>query len=244
MLHIVQVLLQSQVGAAHLLPGWLMSPTWLHPIERSLRHFVMANPGPGLYLLIFSEEIGIPTPIPGDVVIMSAGYLISIGRLPYAIGVLGVMLGSMTGAYLNYSISRRYGRRFLQRFGHVVGLHHSRLARAEASFTRWGKWAIVIGRLIPGMRVILSAFSGAFGVSRKTFVASVTVSSFIWALIFLELGRQLGRRTYALFRLVPAHLLPWIVALAVLIVITHHLLEHRRSRAERRRDATTNLLNL
>ena len=239
----LHLLLAHQLAAHSPLPGWLLSPEWLRPAERAVRHFVMANPVPGLYLLIFSEEIGIPLPIPGDVVIMSAGYLISLGRLPYPLAVLAVMAGSLTGGYLNFTLSRRYGRRFLHRFGHHFGLTKGRLASAEVSFTRWGKWAIIFGRLIPGTRVLLSAFSGAFGVRPRVYLASVAISSAIWALVFLELGRQLGRRTYALFRLVPAHLLPWIVAVVALLVVAHHLWERRRAQAEALRDGTANLLN-
>ena len=243
MLSLVHLLLSHQLVAHNPLPSWLLSPDWLRPPERALRRFVMAHPGPGLYLLIFSEEIGIPLPIPGDVVIMSAGYLISIGSLPYPLAVLAIIGGSINGSFLNYCLSRRYGRRFLHRFGHHFGLTAGRLSRAERSFARWGKWALIFGRLIPGTRVILSAFSGAFGVKPRTFVLSVAVSSAIWALVFLELGRQLGRRTFALFRLVPAHLLPWIVGAMAIVVIGHHLLERRRAQAEARRDPEANLLN-
>ena len=241
---LLHVLLTHQLAAHNPLPSWLLSPEWLRPAQRAIGHFVLSNPGPGLYLAIFAEEIGIPLPVPGDVAIMSAGYLISIGSLPYPIGVLAIMCGSVSGGYLNYSLSRRYGRRFLQRFGHHFGLNGTRLSKAEKSFSRWGRWAIIVGRLVPGMRVILSAFSGAFGVKPRTFVSSVAVSSAIWALVFLELGRQLGRRTYALFRLVPAHLLPWIAAAVVMLVIGHHLLERRRAHTQALRDPGVNLLTL
>ena len=76
------------------------------------------------------------------------------------------------------------------------------------------------------MRIVLSAFAGAFEVPAKIFVPSVFVSSVIWATIFLELGRLLGRNSRLLLRLMPAHLLPGAVMLLVIGAVVFLAYEH------------------
>jgi membrane protein DedA with SNARE-associated domain len=85
------------------------------------------------------------------------------------------------------------------------------------------------------MRIVLSAFAGAFEVPYRVFIVSVLISSTIWAAIFLEVGRHLGRQSRILFRLMPAHLLPLFVLIIVMIGIVAIAYErgwrpHRRKR--------------
>ncbi len=198
------------------IPGWLLTPGWLTPAGRVIGHFVRTHEAIGLFLVIFAEELGIPLPAPGDAAITYGGYLTTTGALPYSLAFLAVVSAATTGSFCLYTLSRRYGHPFLVRFGPYAGLTPERLARAEQAFGRWGPWAVIIGRHIPGMRIVLSAFAGVFELPRRVFVPCVLVSSSIWAAIFLELGRVLGRNSRVLFRLVPAHLLPLVILLLVL----------------------------
>jgi membrane protein DedA with SNARE-associated domain len=83
---------------------------------------------------------------------------------------LAVVGGAVLGSACNLTITRRYGRPFIQRFGRSIGMTDERLLRAEGIFRRWGPWAIIIGRHIPGMRIVLSALSGILGVPYRVFI--------------------------------------------------------------------------
>jgi membrane protein DedA with SNARE-associated domain len=216
------------------LPAWLQAPHWFLPLARTLGHFVTQHQGLGLFLVIFLEELGIPLPAPGDVAITWGGYLTTTGSIPLPIAYLAVIGGATAGSFCLYSLSRRYGHPFLVRFGPYLGLYSDRLERAESAFRRWGPWAIIIGRHIPGMRIVLSAFSGAFDIPARMFVLSVLVSATIWAGIFLSLGRVLGVHSHLLFRLLPLHLLP----LAILVIVIVYGLWLTYDRVGRSRKAT------
>jgi membrane protein DedA with SNARE-associated domain len=208
-------MLHSFLALSTTVPGWFQTPSWFWPATRVVGHFVRDHQAIGLFLVIFAEELGVPLPAPGDAAITYGGYLTTIGAIPYPLAYVAVVAAATTGSFCLFSISRRFGHPFLLRFGRYIGLYPERLERAERAFRRWGPWAIIIGRHVPGMRIVLSAFAGMFDISPRVFVACVLVSATIWAGIFLELGRALGRNSRLLFRLFPAHLIPLLILVIV-----------------------------
>jgi membrane protein DedA with SNARE-associated domain len=139
--------------------AWPGEPPWWRALVHAVRVFVMEHQTGGLFLVIFFEELGIPLPVPGDVAIAYGGYLTTTGAIPYPMAYVAVVAGAVLGSACNLTISRRFGRPFVQRFGRYVGITEERMVRAEQIFKRWGPWAIILGRHIPGMRIVLSAFS-------------------------------------------------------------------------------------
>jgi membrane protein DedA with SNARE-associated domain len=208
------------------IPDLLREPTWLRPLTQAVRVFVLEHQTGGLFLVIFVEELGVPLPAPGDVAIAYGGYLTTTGAIPYPLAYLAVVGGAVLGSACNLTITRRYGRPFIQRFGRYIGVTDERLLRAEGIFRRWGPLAIIVGRHIPGMRIVLSALSGILGVPYRVFIPCVLISASIWAAIFLELGRRLGPRVRDLFQFFPAHLVPWITLGLILLAIGYLAYEH------------------
>jgi membrane protein DedA with SNARE-associated domain len=208
------------------LPGWLQEPSWWRPLTHVVRVFVLQHQSSGLFLVIFLEELGVPLPAPGDAAIMYGGYLTTTGAIPYPLAYLAVVSGAVLGSACNLTISRRYGRPFIQRFGKYIGVTEEKLVRAERIFKRWGPWAIILGRHIPGMRIVLSALSGILGVPYRVFIPCVLVSAMLWAAIFLEIGRHVGPRIREVFLIFPAHLIPWALLGLGLLVIGYLGYEH------------------
>ena len=215
--------------AAHLassLPGWLQEPSWLRPFTHAIRVFILHYQFGGLFLVIYLEELGVPLPAPGDAAIAYGGYLTTTGAIPYALAYLAVVAGAVLGSACNLTITRRYGRPFIRRYGRYIGLTEHKLNRAERAFVRWGPWTIIIGRHIPGMRIVISALSGILNVPYRVFIPCVLFSATIWAAIFLEVGRRLGPRVRDLFGIFPAYLLPWLGLGLVVLVIGYLGYEH------------------
>ncbi|GAC1644364.1 MAG: hypothetical protein PVS2B1_11910 [Candidatus Dormibacteraceae bacterium] len=207
-------------------PDWIGEPGWWQQLVHEVQGFVTHQQSAGLFLLIFFEELGVPLPVPGDVAIAYGGYMTTTGAISFPTAFLAVVAGAVLGSVCNLTISRRYGRPFIDRFGPYLGITDKRLAWAERIFKRWGPWAIIVGRQIPGLRIVLSAISGIVGVPYRVFIPCVALSAAIWAAIFLELGRLLGRRAQTLFAVVPAHLVPWLILGLILLAIGYLAYEH------------------
>jgi membrane protein DedA with SNARE-associated domain len=200
-------------------PSWMREPAWWRPLTQFISDFVLDHQAGGLFFVIFFEELGVPLPAPGDVAIIYGGYLTTSGAIPYPLAFAAVVVGAVLGSACNLTISRRYGRPFVQRFGRYIGVTDVRMAQAERIFTRWGPWAIIIGRQIPGMRIVLSALSGILDVPYRVFIPCVLISASIWAAIFLEIGRLVGPSVGNLFALFPAQLFPWLALGLILVAI-------------------------
>src|SRR5260370_24973038 len=87
--------------AAHLassLPGWLQEPSWLRPLTRVVRLFILHHQAGGLFFVIFLEELGVPLPAPGDAAIAYGGYLTTTGALPHPPPHLGRVPGAVLGS--------------------------------------------------------------------------------------------------------------------------------------------------
>lgn len=214
------------VHLAWQLPDWLQTPAWYRPLSRFILHVIRTQQAFGLFGVVFAEELGIPLPVPGDVAIAWAGYLTTTGGMSELEAGLAVVAGATLGSTCLFLLSRRFGHPFVLRFGRYVGLNEDRFLRAEASFKRWGPWAVILGRHIPGMRIYLSALAGLFEMRTVVFVPCVMLSSAVWAAIFIILGRMLGRQAGRLSRLLPAHLVPYalllVAAVALVVVARHH----------------------
>src|SRR2546422_4645365 len=155
------------LAAAHLassLPGWLQEPSWVRPFTHAIRIFILHHQSGGLFIVIFLEELGVPLPAPGDAAIAYGGYLTTTGAIPYPLAYLAVISGAVLGSACNLTITRRYGRPFIRRYGGYIGLTEAKLNRAEKAFQRGGPWTNSIGRPIPGKGDGVSAFSGILDV--------------------------------------------------------------------------------
>jgi membrane protein DedA with SNARE-associated domain len=108
---------------------------------------------------------------------------------------LGLIAVVVLGASNLYFISRRWGRSIVEhRLSKLLHLTPARIDQAERWFGRWGVWTLVFGRHIPGLRVPLTVAAGIFRVRYPVFVASVAISTAVWAGFFMTLGAIFGGR--------------------------------------------------
>lgn len=145
--------------------------------------------------LLYIEESGVPMPMPGDVFVMYIGHHAARSLLTGLAAWLGLIAVVVMGASNLYWISARWGRSLVEhRLAKLLHLNPARVEQAERWFARWGVWTLVVGRHIPGLRVPLTVAAGIFRVRYRVFVASVAISTAVWAGFFMTLGAVFGGR--------------------------------------------------
>jgi membrane protein DedA with SNARE-associated domain len=147
----------------------------------------------GGFALIYIEETGIPLFIPGDVFLLYVG-----SRLPHNVPILlaawlGFVIAVTLGSTNLYLLSGRFGRRLIEhRLARFLHITPERVDSAQHWFRRYGPWALIFGRHIPGFRVPLTVVAGILELPYGIFAISVAVSSAVWAGLFLVLGSVFG----------------------------------------------------
>jgi membrane protein DedA with SNARE-associated domain len=165
---------------------------------------------------VLLEELGIPMPIPTDLLIIIAGVTAPNSLVWLGLTFLLLVAASTIGASGLYAIVRRGGRPLVARFGRYVHLGPAQLARAEALLKRGGWGGIAIGRAIPGLRYVTVIACGLLDVPYQRFVTAHIAGSSVYIITFLLLGKLFGP-TIADYIHLPGlglHLL-WLLALSV-----------------------------
>jgi len=145
-----------------------------------------------ILLAVAIEELGLPSPIPTDVMIVFAGTTTE-GSVPrLALYFATLTLASAVGGSGLYAIVRRGGRPLVDRFGRYVHLGPEQLARAENLLQRGGWWSIALGRAIPGVRYATVIACGLLKVSFPRYVTAHIAGSSVYIAIFLALGAIFG----------------------------------------------------
>lgn len=167
---------------------------WIAATRRLLIEFLDANQYLGLAAYVGVEEAGVPFPVPADALIMFMGYRVY-EDVANPVVVVTVVVGSATaGSSVLYWIARLVGPRLLDRFGGVLHITPDRRGRVERWINHNEVPAVVIGRLIPGLRIVVTIVAGAARASFWVFLPSAALSALIWALTYMGIGWALGKQ--------------------------------------------------
>ena len=168
-------------------------------LSHSVRGLITTHPLVAIAAILFGEELGIPSPIPGDVLMILAGVEARRGMYSFGLVLLVQEVATLLGATGLFLFSRRYGRAAVTQYGWLLHLGPAMLAKAEATLQRSGWRAIVIGRLLPGLRIVTPIAAGVCGTSLAQFVPAVAVGAFLYILVLDLFGFLVGPTALALF---------------------------------------------
>jgi len=136
----------------------------------------------GVALLTFLENVF--PPIPSELIIPLAGFVAARGELSVPMVIAMASLGSLAGAGLWYAAGRRIGeqrlRAWVKRYGKWITLGSADIDRAKDGFTRHGPVAVLVGRLIPGVRTFVSLPAGFAAMPLAPFLLYSAIGTVIW----------------------------------------------------------------
>ena len=123
-------------------------------------------------------------PIPSEVIMPFAGYLAASGDLPFVSVVIAGTIGSVAGAFLWYWIgtlaSEARLRRLIARHGRWLTISEQDLDRSLTWFRRNGGKAVFLGRMVPGVRTLISVPAGMTGMPLLPFLLYTGLGSLLW----------------------------------------------------------------
>jgi membrane protein DedA with SNARE-associated domain len=135
-------------------------------------------------------------PLPSELVVPPAAYKAAAGELNIYLVVffstLGAVIGSVTNYFLAIFIGRPIVYRFANsRFGHMLMIDEAAIRKTEAFFDNNGAISIFTGRLIPGVRHLISIPAGLARMSLSKFILYTTLGAGLWNIILATIGYYL-----------------------------------------------------
>lgn len=144
----------------------------------------------GIFLLMVVESSFIP--FPSEIVLIPAGYLAQKGEMSLFYIMLSGTAGSLVGAFVNYYLAFTLGRKLLTKYGRYFFIQESTLIKMENYFRAHGHISTFTGRLIPGIRQLISIPAGLAKMNLMTFSLYTTLGAGIWGAILVLLGYFIG----------------------------------------------------
>ena len=149
----------------------------------------------GIFLLMLLETIF--PPIPSEVIMPIAGVRAANGPLTLWGVIASGTAGAMLGNFFWYAVARVIGvqrfRPLIERHGRWLTMDWGDIEKAERLFGRFGHWLVMVGRVLPTIRSIISIPAGALNMRLKSFLIWSTVGTAAWTAMLASAGWGLGR---------------------------------------------------
>lgn len=152
-------------------------------------------------------------PVPDEMLMMFSGYLISKGMLHYFPTVIVSAFGSFIGMSVSYFIGSKFGYPLLEKYGSKIHITKEKLDSTQLWFKRFGKFAILIGYFIPGVRHLTAYSAGISKWTYRSFSLYAVPGSILWVVSFITLGSYLGEHWRVVTEIIHRYLLILVVIL-------------------------------
>jgi membrane protein DedA with SNARE-associated domain len=144
----------------------------------------------GIDFLMFAENIF--PPIPSELIVPLAGFMVSKGELAFIgvviAGTIGSVLGSMPFYYVGRKIEEKRLRGWIEKYGHWLTISLEDLDKAKEWFNKYGGWTVFFGRLIPGVRSVISLPAGIEDMNLLSFTLWSTAGMALWTTVLTTAG--------------------------------------------------------
>jgi membrane protein DedA with SNARE-associated domain len=161
---------------------------------------VSENLYPGVFLAALIETVF--PPIPSEGVFPLAGYVVLKNEMSVfhiiGVGITGGS-GATLGAFIIYLIALKLGRTGLAKYLKIAKINSEKLSKADKWFEKYGDKSVLFGRLIPGIRELVSIPAGIFRMKPKKFLIFTFVGSCSWSTLLTVIGYYLGVATIDIF---------------------------------------------
>lgn len=161
-----------------------------------------------IFVVMLVKSVGVPIPIPSDVIMLAAAARAAEGKLVLWEAFLVLLLAEVLGGIGQFAIVRRVGRGFLYRFGRYLGLTPPRLDAASARVQRGGPLGVGLAVFTPGVRAASVAACGLAGLPLIVFIPGLIVGSVLFLGVHFALGYVGGQVLAQLTSLTGG---PWLV---------------------------------
>ena len=170
-------------------------------------------------ILMAAENACIP--IPSELILGFAGYLIFADQMTFTGALVAGMVGGMAGSIFAYVVGHRGGRSFVDKYGHYFFVKKSHVDIAQNWFDKYGLKAVFFSRMLPVVRTFISLPAGFAHVNMKKFLTLTFLGSLPWTAMILAAGMMLGKSWEIMLKIGHQASLIFVGVCAVIIVVMY-----------------------
>lgn len=179
----------------------------------------------GIFLLMAVESSFIP--FPSEIVLVPAGYLASKDEMSISLIMASALGGSMVGAFINYYLALVLGRKLLRKYGKYFFINENAIEKMDTFFVKHGHISTFTGRLIPGIRQLISIPAGLSRMNLASFSAYTALGAGLWALILVMLGYFIGENQELINSYLKQIIIVILITL-VLLIYWYYMIQKRK----------------
>ena len=182
----------------------------------------------GLFIMTFLESTF--TPLPGEVTIVPAGFLVYQGKMHILPVLLSCISGTMAGSYFTYWFAQQFGVRFVKKYGKYFFFPPHKLSMVQKYFKEHGSVSVFTARLLPGIRHVIAFPAGIAEMKLSLFFIYTFLGSTIWTIVLLIVGYQIGNNKEMLVHYIIYIKIGAIILVGLLAAL--YIWNHRRKKAK------------
>lgn len=170
----------------------------------------------GIGFLMFLENLF--PPIPSELIMPLAGFVVAQGKMDFGLvmiaGVLGTVLGALPWYYAGKLLGEERLKNFCDRYGKWLGISGEDISKSKNWFDRHGNKAVLLCRLVPGVRTLISIPAGIGNMAIVPFLVYSTIGTTLWVGLLTYSGVALGQN----YKLVETYIDPISKVVVILVV--------------------------
>jgi membrane protein DedA with SNARE-associated domain len=157
----------------------------------TVHHIILHYGYAGIFSLLMLGIVGLP--VPDETLLAFCGFLANKGELHIVWTILAAFLGSCSGISVSYLLGRGPGFALVKRYGKYIHFEEDKIDRVHQWFRKIGKWILVIGYFIPGVRHFSAMVAGSSRLTYLEFAPYAYAGALIWSTAFICAGYFFGK---------------------------------------------------
>ena len=143
-----------------------------------------------IFVLLMLGIVGLP--VPDETLLTFAGYLVFKQKLTFLPTLATAFLGSSCGITVSYACGRGLGLHLVRKVGPLLRLKPEHVSQVQTWFARWGKYTLIIGYFVPGVRHVTAFVAGSSKLPLPVFTLFAYSGALVWTSSFIWLGYLFG----------------------------------------------------
>jgi len=178
----------------------------------------------GLFILMTLESALMP--IPSEIVMPFAGYLVYLGHFDLALVVIISSIANLVGSWIGYYLGIKVGRKFVLKYGKYLLIKEEHVEKAEKWMNKHGTKVILASRNMPAIRTIIPLPAGILRVNLVKFSIYTFIGSIPWNFFLTYIGYILGEKWYEIKNY--TQIIDLILIFAIIFITIFLIIKYKR----------------